>query len=278
MAPASKANYKSYEAQARLVRAIVAAHPTTKWNYKEIAACYGSDMTEHALNHRFRHIRAQSEIIMEGRKANLDVKDLTTDESSLPKTVGAVDKQNIAKYFGQSTADGIQFQFRSIKKDADKMRAVADSGGDPSACLDLGSASAAGTASTVTPSSTPKTPRSRGVASMPASGASTGGSRTVKRSRSTAAVKRAGARARPGSLPMHVRNDAGARPSAAFATAASAAPRARASLFGDVPAFRPQPPSTAGKTAGSEFLTGGSGGLSAENSYFDDYDPYEGEI
>ncbi len=35
MAPsAAKANYKSYEAQARLVRAIVAAHPTTKWNYK----------------------------------------------------------------------------------------------------------------------------------------------------------------------------------------------------------------------------------------------------
>lgn len=34
MAPASKANYKSYEAQARLVRAIVAAHPEVKWNYK----------------------------------------------------------------------------------------------------------------------------------------------------------------------------------------------------------------------------------------------------
>ncbi len=32
--PVSKANYKSYEAQARLVRAIVAAHPATKWNYK----------------------------------------------------------------------------------------------------------------------------------------------------------------------------------------------------------------------------------------------------
>lgn len=35
MAPASgKATYKSYEAQARLVRAIVAAHPDVKWNYK----------------------------------------------------------------------------------------------------------------------------------------------------------------------------------------------------------------------------------------------------
>lgn len=35
MAPAnSKANYKTYEAQARMVRAIVAAHPEVKWNYK----------------------------------------------------------------------------------------------------------------------------------------------------------------------------------------------------------------------------------------------------
>jgi hypothetical protein len=33
-AAASKANYKSYEAQARMVRAIVAAHPEVKWNYK----------------------------------------------------------------------------------------------------------------------------------------------------------------------------------------------------------------------------------------------------
>lgn len=30
----SKANYKTYEAQARMVRAIVAAHPEVKWNYK----------------------------------------------------------------------------------------------------------------------------------------------------------------------------------------------------------------------------------------------------
>ncbi|KAM3512810.1 hypothetical protein MY11210_003515 [Beauveria gryllotalpidicola] len=177
MAPsASKANYKTYEAQARLVRAIVAAHPSTKWNYKEIAACYGSDMTEHALNHRFRHIRAQTEVILEGRKVNLDIKNLTTDESFLPKTVGAVDKKNIAKYFGQSTGDGIQFQFRTIKKDADKMRATADAGGDPSTCLDLGTSSG----SSFTPTSTPKTSRSRNITTP--STAAAGGS-TAKRSR-----------------------------------------------------------------------------------------------
>jgi hypothetical protein len=29
-----KAHYKSYEAQARMIRAMVAAHPEVKWNYK----------------------------------------------------------------------------------------------------------------------------------------------------------------------------------------------------------------------------------------------------
>ncbi|OAA77573.1 hypothetical protein LEL_04396 [Akanthomyces lecanii RCEF 1005] len=185
MAPSAvKANYKSYEAQARLVRAIVAAHPTTKWNYKEIAACYGSDMTEHALNHRFRYIRAHSEVIIEGRKANLDVKNLTTDESSLPKTVGGVDKNNIAKYFGQSTADGIQFQFRAIKQDANKMRATADGGGDPSTCLDLGAGS---NAPSFTPNTTPKTPRSHNFAT-PTTGGGTTGAPSTKRGRAPTTV------------------------------------------------------------------------------------------
>ena len=60
----------------------------------EIAACYGSDMTEHALNHRFRHIRAQIEIIWAGRDAKLDMRHLIVDESVLPKTVAAVDKKS----------------------------------------------------------------------------------------------------------------------------------------------------------------------------------------
>ncbi|KAI8657443.1 hypothetical protein NCS57_01122400 [Fusarium keratoplasticum] len=191
MAPAnSKANYKTYEAQARMVRAIVAAHPEVKWNYKgkkhtsliffftspdplisrekpiqridpfvfscaaEIVACYGSDMTEHALNHRFRRVRAQASIISEARARNLDIKELSTDENILPATQGAIDKNNIAKYFGQSTADGIQFQFRTIKKDAEALRQTANDGGDVANCLSLGVGSnlAPGTPSKPTPS------------------------------------------------------------------------------------------------------------------------------
>ncbi|CRK38863.1 hypothetical protein BN1723_015426, partial [Verticillium longisporum] len=49
MAPSSKTNFKTYEAQARLVRAMIAAHPEVKWNYKVIVDLFGSDMTEFAL-------------------------------------------------------------------------------------------------------------------------------------------------------------------------------------------------------------------------------------
>ncbi|KAH7188616.1 uncharacterized protein B0J16DRAFT_97879 [Fusarium flagelliforme] len=162
MAPAAnaKANYKTYEAQARMVRAIVAAHPEIKWNYKEIAACYGSDMTEHALNHRFRKVRASVEIIHTARAQGRDMKGLSTDENLLPSTQAAIDKNNIAKYFGQSTADGIQFQFRTIKKDAEALRQTANNGGDVASCLNLGVGAGPNTPSKPTPSRGAQTTRS----------------------------------------------------------------------------------------------------------------------
>lgn len=149
----------------------------------EIVACYGSDMTEHALNHRFRRVRAQASIISEARARRLDIKELSTDENILPATQGGIDKNStafsspalhiprsyliscmtsltdlfldIAKYFGQSTADGIQFQFRTIKKDAEALRQTANDGGDVANCLSLGvgsSSLAPGTPSKPTPS------------------------------------------------------------------------------------------------------------------------------
>ncbi|MBE3041054.1 hypothetical protein IMZ48_00390 [Candidatus Bathyarchaeota archaeon] len=42
---------------------------------------------------------------------------------------------DICKYFGESTTDGIQFQFRSIKKDAQSLRGAVDNGEDPTAAL-----------------------------------------------------------------------------------------------------------------------------------------------
>ncbi|ODA81726.1 hypothetical protein RJ55_00229 [Drechmeria coniospora] len=141
-----------------MVRAIVAAHPDVKWNYKEIAACYGSDMTEHALNHRFRRLRAQAAIVREGRQLGFDSKNLPASEE-LPIKLEDVDRNNIAKYFGQSTADGIQFQFRAIKRDADQLRQVEASGGDVLNCLNGSVGSAATTPSKL------QTPSRRGASS-----------------------------------------------------------------------------------------------------------------
>ncbi|KAL2109197.1 hypothetical protein VUR80DRAFT_2816 [Thermomyces stellatus] len=57
-------------------------------------------------------------------------------DNLFPKDQNKIDP-DICKYFGDSTPDGIQFQFRSIKKDAQSMKAAADSGEDPSAALNL---------------------------------------------------------------------------------------------------------------------------------------------
>lgn len=47
-------------------------------------------MSEHALNHRFRRVRAQVLIIQEGRKSGRDMKDLDVGEH-LPTTKDAVE-------------------------------------------------------------------------------------------------------------------------------------------------------------------------------------------
>ncbi|KAE9577286.1 hypothetical protein CGMCC3_g6681 [Colletotrichum fructicola] len=113
MAPVtSKTNFKTYDAQARLLRAIVAAHPEVKWNYKDIA-----------------------------------------------------------KFFGESTADGIQFQFRGIKKDAESLKQTANSGGNPATALNLSGAG---------PSSAASTPRKATPSKRLASG---GGRSTVKKAK-----------------------------------------------------------------------------------------------
>ncbi|KAG7119595.1 hypothetical protein HYQ45_014979 [Verticillium longisporum] len=120
MAPSSKTNFKTYEAQARLVRAMIAAHPEVKWNYKEIA-----------------------------------------------------------RMFGSSTADGIQFQFRAIKQDANTLKATVNSGGNPASVLSLG------------PGSTASTPRGpRATAGSFTSAASTP---TTASKRSASAISRSGA-------------------------------------------------------------------------------------
>lgn len=50
-------------------------------------------MSDHALNHRFRRLRAQAVIIRAGREKGFDMKDLI-DEKDLPGTQEAVNHQS----------------------------------------------------------------------------------------------------------------------------------------------------------------------------------------
>lgn len=44
--------------------------------------------------------------------------------------------KEIAKFFGESTAQGLEFQFRSVKANARKLQEVANAGGDTATALD----------------------------------------------------------------------------------------------------------------------------------------------
>ncbi|GJC93579.1 hypothetical protein ColKHC_02405 [Colletotrichum higginsianum] len=201
MAPA---NFKTYEAQARLLRAIVAAHPEVKWNYKDIKKFYGSDMTKDALNHRFRAIRNHIWTLQQAHEQGIDCKDIPVDLPKekkgnvallLPSRFGVstlfivspyslpwlltflvpsspeytpntsyqvnnqVDKPDweIAKFFGESTTDGIQFQFRGIKKDAESLKQTANSGGNPATALNLPASATSSAFSTPRKPRTPST-------------------------------------------------------------------------------------------------------------------------
>lgn len=98
----------------------------------------------------------------------------TTSSCSLTftKTQLTIVSTDIAKYFGQSTPDGIQFQFRGFKKDADILRKVESDGGDVANCLNLGS----GGGSLVSTPSKPTAARATGSRT----GTGTGRKRTRK--------------------------------------------------------------------------------------------------
>lgn len=75
----------------------------------------------------------------------------------------------IARLYGASTADGIQWQFRSIKKDAEALKTAAKNGRDPSSAIDFGTPKSRASAMKGTPGS------KRSFSS--AGGRSTGGKR-----------------------------------------------------------------------------------------------------
>src|SRR5262245_56080582 len=61
----------------------------------EIQKCYGSDMTEVALQHRFRPLKTQAQIVRLGLQVGLDPAGLTHEDSALPRDQNKIDKDSM---------------------------------------------------------------------------------------------------------------------------------------------------------------------------------------
>ncbi|KAL2197437.1 hypothetical protein P885DRAFT_77126 [Corynascus similis CBS 632.67] len=116
------ANFRTYEAQSRLLAALVASLEGHRFDYKKIAEYHGGGVTESAMEHKFRLARAQADLIKLMVANNRDPGDY-----DIPN----VTKAEIQKFFGASTPDGLGFQFRGIKKGSDVLKNAVEKGDDP---------------------------------------------------------------------------------------------------------------------------------------------------
>ncbi|KAK4043468.1 hypothetical protein C8A01DRAFT_13002 [Parachaetomium inaequale] len=135
-------NFKSYETQARLLSALVASlGPNPKIDYKQVARYYGGGATESSVEHKLRNTRAQADLIRKMVAANMDPGDSdvpfatkagkTRRRSQPAAATAAAAAPPPRRYFGASTPDGLNFQFRAIKKGADALKTAAEKGQDP---------------------------------------------------------------------------------------------------------------------------------------------------
>ncbi|CCC13292.1 unnamed protein product [Sordaria macrospora k-hell] len=176
------ANFKTYEAQARLLAAVIAAHPELRLNQglssssgrvptqdadeiPAIAQHYGKTATMSAIEHRFRPVRKQADGLRLAVTRGDDPEEVDIHEPRGMKHL------ELAKYFGESTADGLQFQFRGVKQAAEAMRNAADNGNDPVEAFNNAGSGAAKTPSGRKrgrqPGGTPASGRSRGGGTPP---------------------------------------------------------------------------------------------------------------
>ncbi|KAK8038147.1 hypothetical protein PG994_014914 [Apiospora phragmitis] len=137
MAPTNKTNFKSYDSAIRLLAAVVATGkpkldfkvsreeflPQTPYpvlSYLAIALHMGEDFTGPSVDHRLRPIKRLAKMQERYVAENKNPGDLPVDE------------KEIQKLFGESTADGIEWQFRSIKKLGKAQQEAAKKGEDTS--------------------------------------------------------------------------------------------------------------------------------------------------
>ncbi|KAK6212391.1 hypothetical protein LQW54_005344 [Pestalotiopsis sp. IQ-011] len=164
MSAKSTTNFRSYEAQARLLAAVIAtAKP--RLDYKEIARHMGSDATPSAVDHRLRPIKQLAKLQDSCLKHGGDPKDLP------------VEKTEIQKLFGESTPQGLEFHFRQVKAIGKAQQEAVDNGGDPTGVAVGSTAKGKGKGVQRSLPSTPATSRKRAA---PASGLATTGGRGRK--------------------------------------------------------------------------------------------------
>ncbi|KAH6655277.1 hypothetical protein BKA67DRAFT_232208 [Truncatella angustata] len=167
------ANFRTYEAQARLLAAVIAtAKP--KLNFTAIAKHIGSDASPHSVDHRLRPMkqlaRLQAKYVEEGK-----------DPADLP-----VDKAEIHKLFGESTPGGLEFHFREAKATGLAQQDAVKAGEDPTR-VPVGPqtrhVAAAAKAKARGQNSVPSTPSTSRKRNALKSGAATTGGRVRKQQR-----------------------------------------------------------------------------------------------
>ncbi|RWA11158.1 hypothetical protein EKO27_g3942 [Xylaria grammica] len=147
----NKTNFKTYEASVRLLAAVLATN-NVKLDYAALAGLVGEGATAFALQHRMRPI------VHLAKEFSAELKKKGSGKS--PDKAG-----EIHKLFGESTPDGIEWQFRSIKHLSKAQQEAVKKGENP-ATLPV-----AGTPSGRKRGAPATTPGSRGTVRTPATGA-----------------------------------------------------------------------------------------------------------
>ncbi|KAK4103972.1 hypothetical protein N658DRAFT_504783 [Parathielavia hyrcaniae] len=163
-------NFRTFEAQSRLVAALLASLDNPRLDYKKIAQYLGGSATESSVEHRFRPVKIQATLVKKLAEKQID--------PATKEIWKCTKKDEIATFFGGSTPDGMGFQFRTIKKGAEALKGAVSRGESPVEAFNAhlnGSSNAAG--------SVPATPakRARSTKGTPGSGA-TPASKRSKRS------------------------------------------------------------------------------------------------
>ncbi|KAK4228786.1 hypothetical protein QBC38DRAFT_453962 [Podospora fimiseda] len=124
----NKTNFNSTETSQRLFAAFIASLPPgTKFDYKIIAKYL--DTTESAIEHRFRPLKAQGEFFQRAlQDANSGGRPM---KQHLEEVLKIKTRDQIQKYFGASTEQGLAFQARAWKNNAKVLTDAVEAGEDP---------------------------------------------------------------------------------------------------------------------------------------------------